>query len=168
MKPYWVDKVDPERYPVKALLTLWLKLLASNFGVHPWVSRKEYGQFKYLRRFLGEWTQFVVEWMLVPQQWRHFTAMLQLEARLIFVPLVPRIDFLLQQRTRALKIMREALRDSEFPAAIRFVAEQDLIARKNLLETRLLLSGDSPEMLSAIAAAKTPAEIQEIFTKLSI
>jgi hypothetical protein len=166
VKPHWVDKVDPERYPARALADLWQKRLYGNFRVEAWISRKEYGQFRDLHRFLGKWTSFVIEWMTVPAHWRHFAEMIRQQAKLLTVPLVPRIGFLLQQRTRALKIMCEYLRDSGSPAAIRFVAEQDLIARKNLGEASLLLSGDSPELLSKITAANTPAEIHAVFSEI--
>jgi hypothetical protein len=167
MKPYWIEKTDPARYPVRALAKQWQDLLASNFGVQAWLSKKEWGQLRDLQRFLGEWTPFVIEWMTVAKHWRHFTESIRLEVPKIQIPLYPHIGFLLQQRTRAMKIMREYLRDSESPAAIRFVAEQDLIARKNLLEARLLLSGDKPEQLSEIAAASTPAEIQRVLAEIT-
>lgn len=106
-------------------------------------------------------------WMTVPKHWRHFTACIQMEVPKIQIPLYPHVGFLLQQRTRAMKIMREYLRDSESPADVRFVQEQDLIARKNLLEARLLLSGDRPELLPMIAAARRPAEIQRVLAEMA-
>jgi hypothetical protein len=166
MEPPWVAKTDRQQYPVRHIADLWQKRLYGNFRDQVWISPKEYGQLKDLLRFLGGWTQLVVEWMTEPKHWLHFTGKIQLEAPKIRIPLIPHIGFLLQQRTRALKIMREYLRDSESPAAIRFVAEQDLIARKNLLEASLLLSGDKPQMLSKITAARTPAEAQQILAEL--
>jgi hypothetical protein len=168
-KPHWVDKTDPERYPDRYMAALWSTLLAKNFGIQIQLnelSGKQFGQFADLRRFLGEWTSFVIEWMTVPRHWRHFTGMIQMEVRKIRIPLVPNIGFLVQQRTRALKIMREYLRDSVSPVDIRFVCEQDLLRRKNLLEARLLLSGDKPEILAKIVTAKTPAEIQQVFAEI--
>jgi len=166
MEPPWSSKTDPARYPVRAMAKQWQDLLASNFGVHPWISRKEWGQFKDLQRFLGEWTSLVIEWMTVPKHWRHFTESVRLEVPMIQIPLYPHIGFLLQQRARALKIMREYLQESESPADVRFVQAQDLIAHKNLLEARLLLSGGDPEMLSKISAARTPAEIHAVFNEI--
>jgi len=166
MKPYWIDKVDPERYPVRYLADLWQKRLYGNFRIQACISRKEYGQFRDLRRFLGEWTSFVVEWMTVPSHWRHFTASIKMEVPKIPIPLVPHIGFILQQRTRAMKIMREHLRESVSPEAIRFVYERDLIASKNLLEAQLLLSGGNSAMLAKITAANTPAEIHAVFNEI--
>ena len=168
-KPYWVDKIDPERHLDRYIANLWITLLAKNFGIHIHLnelSGKQYGQFSDLHRFLGEWTQPVVEWMMVPKHWRHFTGMIQMEVRKSSIYPVPHIGFLVQQRTRALNIMREYLRDSASPVDVKFVQAQDLLRHKNLLEADLFLSGDKPEILAKLVAAKTPAEIQAVFSEV--
>ena len=170
MKAYWIDKVDPEHYPTRALADQWLKLMAKHYGEHNrinYFSDKEFGQLRDLRRFLGEWTQQVIEWMMIPKNWRHFTAMIRLECWKIWIPLEPHIGFLVKQRTRAVKIMREALRDSQSPTAIRFVAEQDLKAIKSHVELNLLLANAETKVLAKIQAAKTLEEIQQVVAELA-
>ena len=167
MKPHWIEKTDPTVYPARAIAAQWQKLMASNYRVNiRFLSHKEYGQFRDLHRFLGDWTQFVVEWMTVPSHWRHFTESVRQEARLLIIPLVPHLGFLLEQRTRALRIMREYLRDSESPEDIRFVREQDLLFCKRALEAKALLCGAKMEVIHKITTASTPAEIQAVFNEI--
>jgi hypothetical protein len=166
MKPYWVDKIDPEHYPVRFIANLWQKRMYGNFRVPAQISPKEYGQFRDLRRFLGEWTQFVVEWMTEPKHWNHFTAMVQMEVPKIQIPLEPHIGFLVKQRTRALKIMREYLRDSTSPADMAFVEAQDQLRYQQFKEKAVAFSGGKPEVLAKIAMAKTLVEMQMVFNEI--
>lgn len=112
MKPHWVDKNDPDHYPVRFLANRWQQRLASNFRVAaPPLSDKQWGQLRNLRESLGDLTQHVIESMLDPKNWFDFSQQVRMERKLFKVPDYPDIGFLYQHRNVAVKIMRWNLRE---------------------------------------------------------
>lgn len=111
MKPYWVDKVDPEHYPTRFLASLWQQRMARNFRVaaQP-LSPKQYGQLNSLRESLGDLAQHVIESMLEPKNWFDFAQQIRVENKLFRVPDYPDIGFLLKHRHTAVRGMHWDLR----------------------------------------------------------
>lgn len=166
-KPYWVDKTDPEHYPVRFLASLWQQRMASNFRVAvPPLSSKEWGQLKNLREHLGDLTEHVVRWVLKPENWYGYSQQVRQERRFFRVPDYPDIGFLLAHRNVALKVMRWNLRESTDEQDVLFCRRLDQIRFEQFKSLSLVFAHGSPEMLGKIAAAKTLTEIQRVFIEI--
>ena len=149
MKPAWVSKTDPERHPVRFLSFLWQQRLANNprVGGLYWTD-KQYGQLKKLRESLGDLTQHVVEWMLIPENWWRFSQQVRTEGKLYRVPPDPDLGFLLKHHTRALKLMQWTLHESTDPADVTFVQKLNQLRFEQLKSLVLVYAEGVPEYLA--------------------
>ena len=167
MKPKWASKRDPEHHPVRFLAFLWQQRLASNSRVCGlcWTG-KQYGQLKTLKEALGDLTQHVVEWMLIPENWWRFSQQVRSEGKLYRVPPVPDLGFLLTHRNRGLRIMRWALHKSTAPDDVVFVQKLNRLRYEQMKNLVLVYADSMPEQLVKIEAAKTLTDIQKVFIEV--
>jgi hypothetical protein len=167
LKPAWISKTDPEHYPVRFLAFIWQQRLANNprVGGMCWTG-KQYGQLKKLREALGDFTQHVVEWMLIPENWWRFSQQVRTEGKLYRVPPDPNLGFLLAHRNRALKIMRWALHESTAPADVTFVQKLDQLRFAQMKSLVLVYADGVPEYLIKVEASKTLTDIQKLFIEI--
>ena len=167
MKPYWVDKTDPEHYPVRYLASLWQQGQARNFRVAaPPLLPKQWGQLKSLRELLGDLALHVVTWMLKPENWYAFAQQVGVERRFFRVPDYPDIGFLLEHRNVALKVIRWKLRESTDEQDVIFCRRLDQIRFEQFKSLTLVCAHGAPEMLGKIAAAKTLTDVQRVFIEI--
>jgi hypothetical protein len=129
------------------------------------------GQLRDLRKALSHFdlddlTQYVVEWILNPVNWWRFSQQVRDEGKLYRVPPDPDIGFLLWQRNRALRIMREELRNSTAPADISFCTRLDQFHYEGFKAFVVTFSQDNPERLARIEDAKTLTDIQLVFIEI--
>ena len=169
MKPTWITKTDPEDHPVRFLASIWQKRLASNPRVGGMCWRdQQYGQMKKLRESLGDLTQHVVEWMLMPENWWQFTQQVRTEAKLYRVPADPDLGFLLVHRNRARRIMRWALQGSTDSADIDFIEKRDQWLFQEIKNLALVYADGMPEQIVKIEGAKTLTGMQTVFREVVI
>jgi hypothetical protein len=166
VKPSWVTKTDPVKYPVRFLGSLWQKQMGAKFSTaeRPLTS-KEYGQLKALRLHVGDLTQALIEWVVDPLNWWQFCQAVRAGWKTIFVPEYPDIGFLLGRRGVALRVMRSKVTGT--PEGAEFVKkldEKEYHGIKSLLLAAY--TRGNPERLATIEAAKTLSEIQQVFNAI--
>jgi hypothetical protein len=127
---------------------------------------KQYGQLKKLRESLGDFTQHVVEWMLIPENWWRFSQQARREGKLYRVPPDPDLGFLLKHHNGGLRIMRWALHESTAPADVMFVQKLDRLRYEQLKTLVLVYAEGMPEHLVKIEAATTLTDIQKLFIEI--
>ena len=159
VKPSWVSKTDPVKYPVRSLASLWQQRMKERFEIDgPEFTEKEFGQFKHLVKGLGDLNREVVEWMVDPANWWLFGQQVRSELPVSLIPDRPHIGFLLQYRGIGLRLMDSKLRDlSEWAD---FISKLD---KRKYEENRKLLwayAMGNPEALAKIEAAQTLPEIE--------
>ena len=148
MKPSRMLKRDPMHHPVRFLAGIWEERTGTQ------LSDKEFGQLKSLKKFLGDLTQHVVEWMVDPANWWRYSQQVRAQGKMYRVPPEPQIGFLLKHRNRALKIMRRELRNSTAPTDVAFCTRLDRLDYERWKALLLVMSGGKSEQLAKIEAAK--------------
>jgi hypothetical protein len=167
MKPPWINKTDPVKHPVRFLAVIWQERLQRNFGIEIQFRGKEYGQLKKLRECLGDLTQHVIEWMLNPVNWWQFCQRVKAESGLLHVPSdFPHLGFLLKQHKRAVKIMREKLKNSTDPADISFCTKLDQEEFSKTKALAYVFAEGKPQLLAKIEAAETLTDINLVFVEI--
>ena len=161
LKSVWIDKRDPERHPVRFLAGIWQE----HTGVQ--LTARELGQLRDLRRFLGDFTPHVIEWMLDPVHWWRFCQHVQSQSGLRHVPERLHIGFLLKHRNRALNFIRAEARHSTAAADLAFCAQLDQRRSNELRSLLVVLSGGQPDWLATIDAACTLWELKNVFGDLT-
>jgi hypothetical protein len=164
LKPSWITKTDPEKYPVRFLASIWQQQMKANFGGFVNLTPKEKGQLKALRLHLGDLTQPVIEWVVDPVNWWHFCQQVLAESKNHLVTEHPDIGLLLLCRGSALRVMRSKL--SDCIAGADFVKKLDRREYEQLKALALVYAEGKPERLAKIEAATTLIEIKTLFNEM--
>ncbi len=162
----WKNKTDPQHHPVRFLAALWEERLKDNPRASGAFTAKQYGQLKQFRDTVGDLAQYVVEWVLKPENWWRFSQQVRTEAKLFRVPDSPDVGFLLKHRNRALRIMRCEVRSSTAPNDIQFCATIDQRRIGQWRSLLLVYAAGDLGLTTRIKAATGVEELERLFHEL--
>ena len=166
MKPSWISKTDPEKYPVRFLGDIWQQQMKAKFGAERPFTDKEWGQLKVLRQRLGELAQPLIRWIVDPVNWWHFCQEVRAGWKMPFIPDYPDVGFLLGRRGVALRVMRSKLSNTtEGAEFVKKVEEKEYQSIKSLL-LAAYANGNS-ELVAKIETAKSLTAMQKIFVEVT-
>lgn len=160
MEHRWKRRKDAEQQPVRFLSGIW----EQRTGMQ--MTSRELGQLRDLRKFLGDFTPVVVDWMTDSTNWWRFGLQVRAEAKLHSAPPHPHVGFLLKHRGRALRVMRLELRPSRSPADVHFCTALDRLRFEQLKSLVLVYSEGRTEWLAKIETASTLTALQQVFIAL--
>jgi len=164
VKPNWVNKIDPEKYPIKFLGSVWQKQMKVKFGTERPFANKQWGQLTTLNLRLGDLTQDVIEWIVDPVNWWHFCQAVRAGWKTIFVPDYPHIGVLLERRGVALRVMRSKLSGSTEGAE--FIKKLDEKEYQQTKALALVYAAGYSHRLAKVEAAKTLTDIQNVLMEM--